>query len=290
MESQHTDKQSQFTNNEKSSFTSLSPAPLRQVTPLSKYLAMTLFVALPFVGGYIGWQMSGNSNMMAEEYLSLNSDNKEVSNVEICDRENEFVGYYSEDLLSLSTYRILKDSVGLCNNIVSANHIGEDVVFARVKKVDRTSQWKAYRLELITGEITSLHEKMIVPTGNSLGMLEPRMSPDRRYMIYFKASIESEKEINRFTIDPSFRTFDLWYMLDPSKIEVYVYDLLSNKVVLTIEDISVATFGGMYDVTEPVAEWTSDSSFTYPVYDISALEKGELLITETKVVEMSDSN
>lgn len=30
-------------------------APLKKVTPLSKYLAMTLFIILPFVGGLIGY-------------------------------------------------------------------------------------------------------------------------------------------------------------------------------------------------------------------------------------------
>jgi hypothetical protein len=31
-------------------------APLKKVTPLSKYLAMTLFIILPFLGGWIGYQ------------------------------------------------------------------------------------------------------------------------------------------------------------------------------------------------------------------------------------------
>ena len=30
-------------------------APLRKVTPLSKYLAMVLFILLPFIGGYVGY-------------------------------------------------------------------------------------------------------------------------------------------------------------------------------------------------------------------------------------------
>lgn len=33
-------------------------SPLHQVTPLSKYLAMTLFIILPFVGGYIGYSFA----------------------------------------------------------------------------------------------------------------------------------------------------------------------------------------------------------------------------------------
>lgn len=32
-------------------------APLKEVTPLSKYLALALFVAMPFLGGYVGYTM-----------------------------------------------------------------------------------------------------------------------------------------------------------------------------------------------------------------------------------------
>ncbi len=35
-----------------------TPHPVNQVTPLSKYLAMVIFIALPFVGGYIGYQLA----------------------------------------------------------------------------------------------------------------------------------------------------------------------------------------------------------------------------------------
>jgi hypothetical protein len=31
------------------------PSVLTTVTPLSKYLAMVLFIILPFVGGYVGY-------------------------------------------------------------------------------------------------------------------------------------------------------------------------------------------------------------------------------------------
>lgn len=33
-------------------------APLQKVTPLSKYLAMTLFIIMPFIGGWIGYTYS----------------------------------------------------------------------------------------------------------------------------------------------------------------------------------------------------------------------------------------
>ena len=36
--------------------TSIQPHNLHKVTPLSKYLALVLFVALPFIGGWVGYQ------------------------------------------------------------------------------------------------------------------------------------------------------------------------------------------------------------------------------------------
>lgn len=35
-----------------------TPHPVNQVTPLSKYLALVIFVTLPFVGAYIGYQLA----------------------------------------------------------------------------------------------------------------------------------------------------------------------------------------------------------------------------------------
>ncbi len=36
---------------------------LNRVTTLSKYLALTLFVALPFIGGYVGYQLSASTHV-----------------------------------------------------------------------------------------------------------------------------------------------------------------------------------------------------------------------------------
>ena len=42
-------------NNTQEEVRAKQPSPLHQVTPLSKYLAMALFIILPFVGGWIGY-------------------------------------------------------------------------------------------------------------------------------------------------------------------------------------------------------------------------------------------
>jgi hypothetical protein len=35
-------------------------APLCKPTPLSKYFALALFVVLPFVGAYVGWNLKSS--------------------------------------------------------------------------------------------------------------------------------------------------------------------------------------------------------------------------------------
>jgi hypothetical protein len=37
---------------------SKTPHPVNQITPISKYLALALFILLPFVGGYVGWNFA----------------------------------------------------------------------------------------------------------------------------------------------------------------------------------------------------------------------------------------
>jgi hypothetical protein len=44
-------------------------ASLRKVTPLSKYLALVLFVALPFVGGWLGYQLASDREVTMAQNL-----------------------------------------------------------------------------------------------------------------------------------------------------------------------------------------------------------------------------
>ena len=45
-------------------------APLKKVTPLSKYLAMVLFIILPFLGGYIGYTLAPEKVVEVEKVIS----------------------------------------------------------------------------------------------------------------------------------------------------------------------------------------------------------------------------
>jgi hypothetical protein len=62
---------------------------LCQVTPVSKYLAMFIFVAMPFVGGYVGYRLAGDavtSDLYKELYIQENNIN------EIIQQENSQIG------------------------------------------------------------------------------------------------------------------------------------------------------------------------------------------------------
>ena len=44
-------------------------APLKKVTPLSKYLAMVLFIILPFIGGWIGYSLAPEKVVVMEKVV-----------------------------------------------------------------------------------------------------------------------------------------------------------------------------------------------------------------------------
>lgn len=68
------------------------PHPVHLVTPLSKYLAMLLFIALPFLGAYIGYTL-------APENLTLN--------------DGVIVDEIEEDVLDLQTEVYLHEQTGI---------------------------------------------------------------------------------------------------------------------------------------------------------------------------------
>lgn len=53
-------------------------APLKKVTPLSKYLAMTLFIILPFLGGWIGYSLALVKTVEVERVVVLENAIKNV--------------------------------------------------------------------------------------------------------------------------------------------------------------------------------------------------------------------
>ena len=53
-------------------------APLKKVTPVSKYLAMTLFIILPFLGGWIGYNLAPKKVVEVEKFEFIQEINSNI--------------------------------------------------------------------------------------------------------------------------------------------------------------------------------------------------------------------
>lgn len=78
---------------------------LNTVTPLSKYLAMALFVLLPFVGGYIGYTFVPEKIVEVEKQISLEkeTDSEQKADIEISNDE-ELLVLLSKEQISGGSY------------------------------------------------------------------------------------------------------------------------------------------------------------------------------------------
>ena len=65
-------------------------APLRKVTPLSKYLAMIIFVAMPFIGAWIGYEYSPVKVVEVEKPLAVVDLQKEKSLLPLSELQSKF--------------------------------------------------------------------------------------------------------------------------------------------------------------------------------------------------------
>jgi hypothetical protein len=81
--------------------------PAFKVTPLSKYLAMALFILMPFVGGWIGYKYAPEKVVEVERVVV-----REVNNADIDVDTNHY--FYEDDIkadlpssYSSSTYRVV---------------------------------------------------------------------------------------------------------------------------------------------------------------------------------------
>jgi hypothetical protein len=84
---------------ESSSVTSENIHPVNQITPLSKYLAMVLFIMLPFLGGYVGYTLAPEKVVEVENVVITKSDTVDEntqSNADISPDVSE--GFYLKDI------------------------------------------------------------------------------------------------------------------------------------------------------------------------------------------------
>jgi len=76
-------------------------APLKKVTPLSKYLAMTLFVVLPFIGGWIGYTYAPEKVVEVEKIVI---QSESAFSVTKNDTDHEVSEFYSESSQIIDNY------------------------------------------------------------------------------------------------------------------------------------------------------------------------------------------
>jgi len=88
---------------------------LRQVTPLSKYLAMGLFIILPFLGGYAGYSFAPDKVVEIEKIVEIENSEERESDTETVLQKGSFAtntidqGEYTVELTP--TQIIVKDNV-----------------------------------------------------------------------------------------------------------------------------------------------------------------------------------
>jgi len=76
---------------------------LHKVTPLSKYLAMVIFIIMPFIGGWIGYNYAPEKNVLVETiiYKNIDTDANSVAEVKPAAEEPTYMIEGGEIVISL---------------------------------------------------------------------------------------------------------------------------------------------------------------------------------------------
>ena len=131
-------------------------APLKKITPLSKYLAMAIFIVMPFVGGWIGYNYMPEKIVETEKLVEVEKSVGDESELVAIDQFNigltipshwavESVG---ENEPSHETHRI-KNETG--ESVVSISHTMDLASYSMIAPVEnRTSLREALEFELVS--------------------------------------------------------------------------------------------------------------------------------------------
>lgn len=92
--------------------------PLKKVTPLSKYLALALFVALPFLGGWVGYVLSPVQVIEVEKPVAVISPEKEVSLPTMSELQSQYKEQVSDNLEIELLYTGERDTVSYFKSFV----------------------------------------------------------------------------------------------------------------------------------------------------------------------------
>lgn len=102
-------------------------APLKQITPLSKYLAMVLFIILPFLGGWVGYTYAPEKVVEVEKTVE-SSSSSEVVSTEVTESKLDAECPYISGFASNFNESSIMTLIGLCDN-PDYLIIGDDVYY-----------------------------------------------------------------------------------------------------------------------------------------------------------------
>ena len=95
-----------------------------QVTPLSKYFALALFIALPFIGGYVGYHFAPEKVVEVErEVAEVSSDVKESEQKDdgVAQKENNSLRPFVNERVNDNFLQYLSESERVTEYLVSLN-------------------------------------------------------------------------------------------------------------------------------------------------------------------------
>jgi len=238
------------------------------VTPLSKYLAMLLFIVLPFLGGYIGYVYAPEKTAEIEKVVVQKEEYKE---------SNSFVLY--TDVLEKVD---LTD--GYTVESYACDYNGRTINCYQLIKKD------SHSVKVMLSTITDYYHK---DPGPNI-VLPPQLFPSEGSAIYFKSGIpESDSCCRLIKFDIETLSFsELTYGLgasgekfSPSNAllarsgsnEIMVYDITSDSVLAraSIDNGANETLSSNYcGITGDIAdiEWIDENTVQYGVYDFSTYQ------------------
>jgi len=251
-------------------------SPLHRVTPLSKYLAMALFVAMPFIGGWIGYTYAPEKIIEVEKFVEVE---KEAENVV---RESKS---YQDEQSHITV------TPGAWNQIET-----------HYKVIDMNSQPSP--VVVIDDLNVPFRETLVMypPEQRSKYVLEKIFESDDGESIYFKGHIPYSSaccSIVKFDLKTLSFTgqtgFGPAYGEGSSPNGRYISDVSAGKVsiidILTDTSIKEATVTGNETLSSSYCgyagdtydlKWISDNVLEYGVYDKASLEKD---MCEGKLIE-----
>ncbi len=158
-----------------------TPSPLHTVTPLSKYLAMALFIALPFLGGWIGYTYAPEKVVEIKVPVEI-TDNQSVQ----CDYGDN---YYC------SAVRAKSYGYNGGGGVEFENTLDKSISDNYFELVDRKT---VYLVSSSTSE--SFYETSGGLSGVGIGTTLPKVNTDGSYLAYVEGNIVYVKDTKGNTV------------------------------------------------------------------------------------------